>query len=476
MWLDELNPWVIARDAHSLPQLFANMRYERHPALWYLCLYVLTRFTTNPAAMQALHAAIATMSVALIAFAAPFRLRDRWLLAFSYYFAYEYCLISRGYALGILLLLAVCVLWARLERRLIPIALLLACAANTSAFGLLLASALAAGIMAADVVHTVSRRVRMAAATIFLCGAALGVWSLVPAPDNMFGRELHTTVEAARALWTLGLVSIAWIPLPDLAAPAPWNSSLFLGLWPQAPRNHPLAAIGGAIAVALALWRVRRHRPALVATATGTAALLSFTYVGYSGGYRHHGHFFVLVPIALWMAEVESAWWLSPVLALQVLAGGFFLAAEYRCPFSYSWDLAAFVGRLPKSTPVVVAQKDFINYAGPPLSGYLRRRVYYATAAFVERGSYLKYDPVRRHGAIENRLLAQLTRFGCERRTALYVITNNWECARLGTRLATFWRHLVPDEHTSSVYRFEPPCEPDARPNDPRSTPAAPPG
>ena len=31
MWLDELNPWVIARDAHSLRDLFYNMRFEPHP-------------------------------------------------------------------------------------------------------------------------------------------------------------------------------------------------------------------------------------------------------------------------------------------------------------------------------------------------------------------------------------------------------------------------------------------------------------
>ena len=33
MWMDELNPWVIARDAHSLRELFFNMRFEPHPAL-----------------------------------------------------------------------------------------------------------------------------------------------------------------------------------------------------------------------------------------------------------------------------------------------------------------------------------------------------------------------------------------------------------------------------------------------------------
>src|SRR5262245_59603931 len=31
MWLDELNPWDIARDARSLGELFYNARFEPHP-------------------------------------------------------------------------------------------------------------------------------------------------------------------------------------------------------------------------------------------------------------------------------------------------------------------------------------------------------------------------------------------------------------------------------------------------------------
>src|SRR5678816_2568959 len=96
MWMDELNPWLIARDAHSLRELFFNMRFEPHPALWYLCLYEVTRVTSNP--------------IAIIAYRSPFRKIDVVLLAFSYYFVFEFCAISRGYALGVLLILIACVL------------------------------------------------------------------------------------------------------------------------------------------------------------------------------------------------------------------------------------------------------------------------------------------------------------------------------------------------------------------------------
>ena len=61
-----------------------------------MLLFALTRVTHNPAAMQALHGVIGTASVAL---SPTVRRRDAWLLAFGYYFVFEFCAISRGYAL-----------------------------------------------------------------------------------------------------------------------------------------------------------------------------------------------------------------------------------------------------------------------------------------------------------------------------------------------------------------------------------------
>src|SRR5207302_6171201 len=108
MWLDEAQAWCVARDAHSLRELFWNMRYDGHPALWYLCLFGVTRLTHNPVAMQILHVTIATMTVALIAWRSPFAPFERWLLAFGYLFAFEYAVISRGYAVGVFLVFMIC--------------------------------------------------------------------------------------------------------------------------------------------------------------------------------------------------------------------------------------------------------------------------------------------------------------------------------------------------------------------------------
>jgi len=144
--MDELNTWNVVRDSTGLRALFANMHLEVHPALWYLLLYPLTRLTSDPRSMQVLHLLIASASAAVVVWAAPFRLWQSALIIFGYFFVYEFAVISRGYALGLLAALASCVVYCRPRPSPILLAVLLAIVANTSFYGLILGTALALGI------------------------------------------------------------------------------------------------------------------------------------------------------------------------------------------------------------------------------------------------------------------------------------------------------------------------------------------
>lgn len=59
MWCDELQAFMLAAGGPSLGLLFHRLRYESHPPLWHVLLWIPTRFTANPVAMQVLHAALA---------------------------------------------------------------------------------------------------------------------------------------------------------------------------------------------------------------------------------------------------------------------------------------------------------------------------------------------------------------------------------------------------------------------------------
>ena len=462
MWHDELNSWDVARDATSLPGLFANMHFESHPALWYLCLYVITRFTHDPVAMQLLHLVIATGTVAVVAWFSPFTILERWLLVFGYFFVYEFAVISREYALGILLALAVCALYAKPRPRVVLLSILLALLANTSLYGLFLTVALGAGF-ALDGKLPRTRTLAVCAIGVILA-TAIALITLYPKPDNRFAPEWHR-FDPVRVEGVLGLATAAYIPLPDLDdVPSPWNSSLILDEASELhalPRGLPAAVFSCVMLVSVILV-LRRDRAAMTAFVLGTAMMLLFIYLKYSGGMRHHGHLFVLLVACIWIARrgvrpSKPSPALIVLLGVQVAAGAYFLVADYREPFSFSKDLTAYVRSLPGPTPLVVVQTGMLNYAGPVLSGYLRRPVTYVLAHRTFQGSFMVPDREHQHAATERDILNQLETFMRERGSDVYVVTNNWEPAAFGRPLARFERHLEMDERYANVYLLKRP-------------------
>jgi len=103
MWRDELQAFMVAAASNTPLDLFAKLKYEGHPGLWHLLLWVVTRFTADPVAMQVLHLVIALGVWLLVWRLSPFRPAGKLLLLLSYYLFWEYFVVSRGYALGVLL-------------------------------------------------------------------------------------------------------------------------------------------------------------------------------------------------------------------------------------------------------------------------------------------------------------------------------------------------------------------------------------
>jgi len=85
MWRDELQAFMVAAASNTPLDLFAKLKYEGHPGLWHLLLWVVTRFTTDPVAMQVLHLVIALGVWVLVWRLSPFRPVGKLLLLLSYY-------------------------------------------------------------------------------------------------------------------------------------------------------------------------------------------------------------------------------------------------------------------------------------------------------------------------------------------------------------------------------------------------------
>jgi len=142
MWGDELQAWLIAKDSLSVFDLFKNLRYESHPGLWHVCLYLITRFTRNPVAMQLFHLFLATVVIYIFARFSPFTRLQKVLFSFGYFPFYEYCVISRNYGIGLLLIFSFCTLFETRNKSFLLLGVILFLLANTNIYGLCIAIAL----------------------------------------------------------------------------------------------------------------------------------------------------------------------------------------------------------------------------------------------------------------------------------------------------------------------------------------------
>ncbi|MBF0321264.1 MAG: hypothetical protein HQL01_15855, partial [Nitrospirae bacterium] len=143
MWRDELEAWMMARDASTIAELFNNIRYQGHPALWFLSLYALARITPDPLIMQCFHLALAVGVVYVVLRYAPFTKFQRVLFIFGYYPFYEYCVISRNYSYGLLLLLIFLSMFRNGIKNYIGLSIVLFLLCQSNPYGAVIAIALA---------------------------------------------------------------------------------------------------------------------------------------------------------------------------------------------------------------------------------------------------------------------------------------------------------------------------------------------
>ena len=97
---DEAQAWQIARSASIREILFEVPHYEGHPPLWHL---ILALFAKNNMpymlSLRIVNITFCMIAVALLLFKSPFPKIIRCVLPFTYYFFYQYGILSRPYSL-----------------------------------------------------------------------------------------------------------------------------------------------------------------------------------------------------------------------------------------------------------------------------------------------------------------------------------------------------------------------------------------
>ena len=406
MWRDELQAWLLAKDQTSFGDLAQAARYEKHPLAWFVILFWLNRLTASPLVMQLFHVGLAAISAWLVLRFAPFNSVQKILLVFSYYLFFEYNVISRNYALGVLALFLFCLFLTRDPARPFPPAVSLFVLANTSLYGLLLA--FAGGIvMLARILSDRGIRKKWAsyaALSLVIVGGLIFLISVMPAHDA-FIPKTETTFQVDRLSAALRI-----LPKSFVAMPRPtfhfWNTSVL----EKVPSNLPVNAALALLILAIAAALLRKSPTALAFFSLSTAEILAWSYVGRIGFVRHYGHLFIAFIAALWIAQGLAAsrkslavrerrrparsmvlsGVLTAILAIQAAGGLFAAGMDIAYPFSQAKGVASFIKEKGYTRHPIVGEMDYIM---TPVSGYLGRRIYYVRGKRL--GSYVKWDMKR---------------------------------------------------------------------------------
>lgn len=456
MWRDELNPWLIARDTATLSDMLAALHYEGHPVLWYLILRAVQAVTLNPVAMQLLHLGIGTATVWLVVRFAPFRAWQKVLFAFGYLPFYEYLLVSRNYAIGLFLIVLVCVIFETRRRTYLPIAAILVLMANASAFALFVSTGFAIALMF-EYVRNVRAGIRPAvpvwnfllSVILWIGGAALSLYFLVPPADS--------TLAGGAAGWYLQLDLNRLV----LASIRIWSGYIAV----LVPSDRGGAELGLLVVASLAMVVVfstafRRAPIVLVFYLVTTTIIIAFIYVKFLGGPRHYGHLYIVLVASWWLAQTADAAEIGAavpaqvqrrasalftfLLALQSAAGIVAFARDMVVPMSAGRAAAAYIRAQGLDQLPMVGTSDHVMAT---LAGYLGRRIYYPETGGM--GSFVLFTADRRK--VDDALaLEQTAQFAAAHDgTVLLILNRELKASRSGlhiTPVGQFTDRLMSDE------------------------------
>jgi hypothetical protein len=382
-WRDETQAWLVARASHSIHGLLRNIRYEGHPPLWYLVLYMISRFTGNPEWMKLPNLLCSIASALLIFRSKHVPLWIRAGLILSYYMLFEYALIDRNYMIGLMLLLIAA---SRIRRHGSAdpwVFAALSLAALTSLPALAVSTGVAAYCIALAQpffsLKTRSNTGLIGIAAFTLCCLYAIAATAPPADYSLFPPVAFYRRGLALNLQQAGhSIAIAYLP----------NQIWQRGFWNHAAIDSlpPLvAALSGWLLLGLLclLFHDRSTRIFFASTSALIVLILCVTQVTYL---RQVGWLFVVLLLALLLDRPRSpkdhGLWrnllLGAILTAQVTAGLFACAVSLRYSFSPSKQAATYLLQHNLQNAVIVPVPEFIGSA--PIA-YLQRPTNYSLAS-----------------------------------------------------------------------------------------------
>lgn len=304
MWRDESRCWMIVMGSPTFADLRANLQGEGVPYLWYLMIWPLTWITTNSLAMKSLHVLVASGTVFLFTWRAPFSRTMRLLFPLGYYALFEYATITRNYAIVFLGIVAAAAVISAPRRRPWLLGLVLLLMTQTSIWGagvaamLYLSAALDWTILAPRE-RRVAGPTTLALGVFVAAGMLLCYYCSLPAPGASFLVQWPDDMsQFNRFMTSVGGILRSWVPI-SLLKRTWWGSNIF-------DFSNVVRFIVACVVFTTALLLFLRRPPALVPLLLGTIGLVGFHTLRFPASFRHDGYYFMLLIFAFWLGSAST--------------------------------------------------------------------------------------------------------------------------------------------------------------------------
>lgn len=140
-WFDEAQAWLIARDASIREILSSITHYEGHPPIWFFMLMPFAKSGVPfEIGLKAVNFALVTLAMGILIFKAPFPRIFRCTIPFTYFFFYQYGVISRTYSLLMLGFVLSALTYKDRNEKTFRFIAALALLCSSSAYGILIAA------------------------------------------------------------------------------------------------------------------------------------------------------------------------------------------------------------------------------------------------------------------------------------------------------------------------------------------------
>ncbi|MGA8593761.1 MAG: hypothetical protein WB676_03365 [Bryobacteraceae bacterium] len=378
-WQDELNAWGMAVASRDLSSLYHYLHYEGHPSLWYLLLWVGTRWTHSPLGMTCIEAVIGIGTYLVIGLLSPFSIPEKVLLFLSYFVSFEYTVISRPYGLCFLFVLLYAVVRTRRPQNVALLACLLGLIANTDMVGVILSGALvmeyaAAVFFARPDDPKPSPKQLWIASAVYVALVAFCIYLLSPASDIGVRSGGRMFSEAGNLKHLRRVVAgTAAVPLFPISSTFPDH------FWGFIPSVHSLFYWLAPPFVAISVYFLfRRHKNLLILIGvTSGGCLLFFHLIFPYPSVRHFGVAFMAFVVALWIPRYRNGGipkMAVLLLAVNAVAGILAVYGQWHRPFSNASATAEWIRSQGLEKATLLGSTD-LGVAG--VAEELERPVYF---------------------------------------------------------------------------------------------------